>query len=41
MKRNPIVSVVLYVVVFVLIQFVVTYAVFFIWNLAEDRKSVV
>lgn len=38
MKRNPIVSVVLYVVVFILIQFVVTYAVFFIWNLAEGRR---
>lgn len=38
MKRNPIVSVVLYVIVFILIQFVVTYAVFFIWNLAEGRR---
>ena len=38
MKRNPIVSVVLYVTVFILIQFVVTYAVFFIWNLAEGRR---
>ena len=38
MKRNPIVSVVLYLVVFILIQFVVTYAVFFIWNLAEGRR---
>ena len=38
MKRNPIVSVILYVIVFILIQFVVTYAVFFIWNLAEGRR---
>lgn len=38
MKRNPIVSVILYVVVFVLIQFVVIYSVFFIWNLAEGRR---
>lgn len=38
MKINPIVSVILYVIVFILIQFVVTYAVFFIWNLAEGRR---
>ena len=38
MKRNPFASVVLYVVAFVLIQFVVTYAVFFIWSLAEGHR---
>ncbi len=38
MNRNPFISVILYLVVFILIQFVATYAVFFIWNLADGRS---
>lgn len=38
MKKNPFINVVLYVLTFILIQFVATYSVFFIWNLAEGRR---
>ena len=38
MKRNPFASVLLYIVVFIIIQFVATYAVFFIWNLVDGRR---